>query len=101
MDYVQDLLSNREMFFNFMKEKYSVFQNSNIFLRDIQYAVQSYYQKKEKKVKYGLAEKVTLEFITHLENEGQLKKISYNAWKVNFSTTSNVTTITEGKVETN
>ena len=101
MNYTQDLLSNRKMFFNFMKEKYSVYQNSNIFFRDIQYAIKSYYEKKEQKVKYALAEKLAYEFVNQLESEGQLKKISDNAWKVNFSFASDVIALTEGNTGKN
>jgi hypothetical protein len=68
-----------------MKEKYRVFNNSNIFFRDIQYAIKSFLEKKDKKIKYAEAEKLAQEFITQMENGGQLKKMSNNAWKVNFS----------------
>ena len=89
------------MFFTFMKGKYKVFENSNIFFRDIQYAIKSYFEKKEHKVSYQQAEKIASEFVKSLENEGQLKKMSSNAWKVNFSLISNVTEITEDKVQQN
>lgn len=85
MDYLSELSSNKTMFFNFMKEKYRVYNNSNIFFRDIQYAIKSYFEKKNKPVKYSDAEKIAKDFIQKMENEGQLKKMSNNAWKVNFS----------------
>jgi hypothetical protein len=73
-----------------MKEKYRVFENSNIFLRDLQYAIKSYYEKKGKKLKYSQAEKLAIDFTTQLSKENQLKKISQNAWKVNFFQTKSV-----------
>ena len=85
MEHLNELLSNQAIFFNFMKEKYRVFNNSNIFFRDIQYAIKSYFEKKNKPVKYSEAEKIAKDFIQKMENEGQLKKMSNNAWKVNFS----------------
>lgn len=85
MNYLSELSSNKTIFFNFMKEKYRVYQNSNIFFRDIQYAIKSYLEKKDKKIKYSEAEKIAQEFIKQMENDGQLKKMSTNAWKVNFS----------------
>ncbi len=85
MEHLNELLSNQSIFFNFMKEKYKVYQNSNIFFRDIQYAIKSFLEKKDKKIKYAEAEKLAQEFITQMENDGQLKKMSNNAWKVNFS----------------
>lgn len=90
MEYLKELTSNRTIFFNFMKEKYRVFNNSNIFFRDIQYAVKSYFEKKNNRIKYSEAEKIAKEFIKQLESEGLLKKISENAWKVNFSLEKNV-----------
>jgi hypothetical protein len=67
-----------------MKEKYNIYYNSNIFLRDIQYAIQSYFLKKDKRIKQSVVEKTSLEFINKLEQDGDLKKMSHNAWKVNF-----------------
>ena len=68
-----------------MKEKYPVFKESNIFFRDLQYAIRNYYMKKGKTINYQKADKIALEFIENLVNKGELKKISNNAWKVNFS----------------
>ncbi len=85
MKHLNELLTNQIMFFNFMKEKYRVFNNSNIFFRDIQYAIKSFLEKKEKKIKYAEAEKLAQEFTQKMETEGHLIKMSNNAWKVNFS----------------
>ena len=101
MNYTQELLTNKIIFFTFMKEKYKVFENSNIFFRDLQYAIKSYYEKKEQKISYAVAEKIAFEFVKSLENEGQLKKIAPNAWKVNFSLGSNVTEIVEDNTQQN
>ncbi len=85
MNYLNELSSNKTIFFNFMKERYNVYQNSNIFFRDIQYAIKSFLEKKNKKIKYSEAETIAKEFIKQMENDNQLKKMSNNAWKVNFS----------------
>ncbi len=91
MNHLKDLLANRAVFFNFMKEKYPLFYNSNIFFRDIQYAIISFYQKKEIKIKRNDAESITQEFVSELEKNGELKKMSANSWKVNFSPQITVT----------
>jgi uncharacterized membrane-anchored protein len=85
MDLLQDLFKNKKIFFSFMKEKYPVFKESNIFFRDVQYAIRNYYLKEGKKIDYQKSEKIASEFIEGLVKEGELKKISNNAWKVNFS----------------
>lgn len=93
MNYVQELSGNVSMFFHFMKEKYPVFNNSNVFFRDLQYAIHSYFEKKGEKLSYSLSEKTALEFVKILENGGQLISNGKNSWKVNFSLDSNVTDI--------
>lgn len=90
MDLLKDLTINKSIFFNFMKEKYRLYLNSNIFFRDIQYAIKSYFEKKDVPIKYSQAEKVAYEFINRLEESGELKKMSDIAWKVNFSLSNNV-----------
>ncbi|MCX6173420.1 MAG: hypothetical protein NTZ27_01540 [Ignavibacteriales bacterium] len=97
MDLLNDLTSNKSIFFKFMKEKYRLYLNSNIFFRDIQYAIKSYFDKKDIRIKYSQAEKVAYDFIQKLEDTGELKKMSNNAWKVNFSLGNNVIQIDEQK----
>ncbi len=85
MEYLKELTVNRTIFFGFMKEKYHVFNNSNIFFRDIQYAIKGYFEKKNQRINYTDAEKIAKEFISRMESDKQLIKMSNNAWKVNFS----------------
>ena len=101
MDLLNDLTSNKSIFFKFMKEKYRLYLNSNIFFRDIQYAIKSYFEKKDVPIKYSQAEKVAYDFIKKLEDTGELKRMSNNAWKVNFSLGNNVVLIDEQKVNPN
>jgi len=101
MEFIKDLTANKSIFFKFMKEKYRLYSNSNIFFRDIQYAIKSYFEKKDVRIKYSQAEKVAFEFITKLENSGELKKMSNNAWKVNFSLGNNVVKKDEQKSNPN
>ena len=78
------LSDEKEIFLKFMKEKYPIFYNSNIFFRDIQFAITSFFDLKEKPVKYGRAEQLTHNFIKQLEEAGDLQKVNNNAWRVNF-----------------
>ena len=91
MDYLNDLIKDKMVFFNYMKEKYEVHYKSNIFLRDILYAIKDFYEKKGQKIKYSLAEQLALQFTEHLENQAELVLIEKNTWKVNFSFTNNIT----------
>ncbi len=90
MNYLEELITNQNIFFKFMKEKYPLFTNSNFFFRDLQYAIRSYFKKKNFKLGYTQSEKLALEFINYLEKEKKIKKISTNAWKVNFFLNNNV-----------
>ena len=95
MDYLNELLAGRTVFFNYMQKKYEVHYKSNIFLRDILYAIRSYYESKGKKLGYGEAEKLAYEFAFQLEKDGQLQLVGKNTWKVNFSLNNAVTELTD------
>ena len=98
MNYLEHLISNKEVFFNFMKKKYPLFQQSNLFLRDMQYAIMSYFELKEKPLTYEKAEILAKDFIKKLEDNGELLKLNHKTWKVNFEVgeKQNAETITEG-----
>lgn len=85
MSYLEELVSQKEIFIKFMKEKYPLYHNSNVFLRDIQYALKSYFEKKDRYLSYSQTEKLAREFIKRLEESKEFIKISKNTWKVNFS----------------
>lgn len=85
MNKFDQLLSEKEIFLKYMKEKYKIFNNSNIFLRDIQYAIKSFFEKKDIKITYSEAEKLMNELTSNMEASGELLKLSTNTWKVNFS----------------
>ena len=91
MERLEELKNNKTIFFNFMREKYPVYAKSNIFLRDLQYAIISYFLKKDIKVKYALAEKLALQFAESLEKQNELTRLDNNTWKVNFSLETGVT----------
>lgn len=91
MERLTELQNNKTIFFNFMKEKYPLYAKSNLFLRDLQYAIMSYFLKKDIKVKYGPAEKIALAFADSLEKQNDLTKLNEYTWKVNFSLETDVT----------
>ncbi len=84
MNYLNHLESNKKVFFNFMKESYPIFQYSNIFFRDVQYALMSYFEVKEQPIKYGTADKLAINFISNLVSTDELTPIDHKSWKVNF-----------------
>ena len=84
MNKLDHLKENKKTFFIFMNEKYPVIYKSNIFLRDIQYAIHTYFTMKEEKINYQTAEKLAIEFTSSLEEQNDLIKLSSNTWLVNF-----------------
>ncbi len=80
-----DVLKKEEtIFLNFMSENYRMFFNSNIFLKDIQYAIKHFFELKGNSLNYSQVENLTNRFIGQLEKENKLFKIDHKTWKVNF-----------------
>ena len=85
MSRFNQLLSEKDIFLRYMKEKYHIFYNSNIFLRDVQYAIKSFFEKKDIAITYAEAESLMKQLTEKMENEGEILRLNKNVWKVNFS----------------
>lgn len=86
MSHLQELKTNKEIFLKFMHGKYPLVEKSNIFLRDLQYAIHNYFGLKSIQLSYTEAENLALALATEMESMGELLKLNKNTWKVNFST---------------
>lgn len=84
IDYLEDLKANKVSLFYYMKEKFPVFTNSNIFLRDIEYGIKGYYEKKDIKMSFRNMSLVAAEFVEFLESSGDLTPICRNTWRLDF-----------------
>jgi hypothetical protein len=78
------LISNKEVVFEFLREKYPIFFNSNIFLRDIQYGILTYFERKDIMISYPEAEELALKFTAVMEADGDLRRLDTKTWMVNF-----------------
>ncbi|MBT8379858.1 MAG: hypothetical protein KJN64_11550 [Ignavibacteria bacterium] len=78
------LKSSDSSLLEFLKAKFPVFHNSNIFFRDIQYGIRSYLEKKEIKISYQDAEKLAKEMIKLFEEQGLFISINSQSWKVHY-----------------
>jgi len=87
------LQKDKDIFFRFMKNNYPLFFNSNIFLRDIQYCVQTFFHYKKIELGYTAVEDIAMQFAGSLEKDGELIKNGNNSWKVNFILNDGVTNI--------
>ena len=84
MNHLEHLTTNKKVFFNFMNENYTIFQYSNLFIRDLQYAIMAYFEMKENPVKYAAAEVVANGFISNMVENNELQQIDHKSWKINF-----------------
>lgn len=85
MNYLEELKTNKDIFLKFMSERYKIYTHSNIFLRDIQFAIKFYFERKNIYLKYPQAEKLAREFTSYLVDKNELLIVTENTWKVLFS----------------
>lgn len=78
------LMNNIEEYFEHFKNKQPVFYNSNVFFRDIQFKILTFFEEKGLKLSYSVCEKMAEELIEKLEEENKFVKLTGNSWKVNF-----------------
>lgn len=78
------LQENKKEFLTFLKSKYKVYHLSNIFFRDVHYAVRSYLEWKGMKMSYPEAEEVALRLVSALEAENILTKIDGSAYLLKY-----------------
>ncbi len=79
---LETLKNNEASLLDFLKARFPVFHNSNIFFRDIQYGIRSYFEKKDMKISYQDAETLAIEMIKLFEANGTFVKIDKQSWKV-------------------
>jgi len=78
----EKLKSEEKIFFNYMHENYPLIKKSNIFLRDIEYAVKHFFELKEIKLQFEDVEYISNKFIKSLESAGKITKLDNKTWKV-------------------
>ena len=80
----QLLTNNLEQFLHYFKNTFSVFHNSNIFFRDLQFAVQRFLELKGVKTGITESELIAKKLCQELENQNIFKKINETTWVVNY-----------------
>lgn len=79
---LQLLKNSEDELLNYLKAKFPVFHNSNFFFRDFQYGIRSFFEKKEIKVSYQMAENLANEMAKHFEEKNLFVKINYQTWTI-------------------
>ncbi|HEY7751612.1 MAG TPA: hypothetical protein VH917_04915, partial [Ignavibacteriaceae bacterium] len=75
---------------NYLRARFPVFHNSNFFLRDLQYGIRSFLEKKDITVTYEQADILAKEMAKQLESKQIFRKINDSSWTVfypQFATT--------------
>jgi len=84
---LQTIVSNYSDFLYFFKKSYpnTVFHNSNVFHRDVQYVLTDYVMKKERKMMpVAKSEKLALLVESEFEKKGLFKRLSARSWVLNY-----------------
>jgi len=84
MNQLNELIENKEIFFRFLSERLPVFTGANVFLRDIQYGIKFFFQKKDINLKYPQAEKLAIDFAAKLVETNDMTQLDRNTWKMNM-----------------
>jgi hypothetical protein len=67
-----------------LKTRFSVFHQSNIFFRDIQYGIQAMLREQGVKVSYVEAERMAREFAERMEQENIFVAIDRQTWALRY-----------------
>ena len=78
------LKNNDEILLKFLKAKFPVFHNSNIFFRDFQYGIRSFLEKKDIIVTYKESENFANDIAEHFTGKGIFQRVNNQGWKVNY-----------------
>ncbi len=82
MDQLQELISNKETFFKFMGNFFPVYYKSNIFMRDVQFAIKNYFDQKKIKLSYTETENLALQLMNNLVEKNEAKILKENkSWE--------------------
>ncbi len=78
------ILENKKEFLKYLKSKFPLFHDSNVFFRDLHYGVMSYLEMHRVRYRYSEAEELTHKVIEALEQENILRRIDKLTWMLNY-----------------
>ena len=80
----QYIIGNMVEFLHFMRAHAPMYHLSNIFLRDLHFAVMGFLKKKNVRAGQTEAEAVAKEVAVHMEKKNMLKKLNATTWMLNY-----------------
>ena len=84
MNHAAEVLEHRTEVLTFLKSRFPLFHQSNIFFRDMQYGIQLFLERKGIKAGYPESERIAHEFVSTLEREGVLVAIDRQSWALHY-----------------
>jgi len=81
----QYIIGNQVEFLNFMKTRAQLIHLSNVFFRDLHFAVMEFLRRKNVRVGQTEAETVAREIAVHFEKRTIFKKLNMQTWMLNYS----------------
>ncbi|MHB1049964.1 MAG: hypothetical protein ACYC09_07795 [Bacteroidota bacterium] len=81
----QFILGNQVEFLRFMRTRAPLFHLSNLFLRDLHYAVMEFLKSKKVTVRHTEAEQIAREIALQFEKKNIVKKLNANTWMLMYS----------------
>ncbi|MGQ9797702.1 MAG: hypothetical protein ACUVRG_00165 [Ignavibacterium sp.] len=79
-----ELTNDINILLKFLRAKFPIFHNSNLFFRDLQFGIKSFFEKKEINLSYSESEELAKLVAGYLQKEGILIPTSKQSWKLNF-----------------
>lgn len=80
-----EYIIDKTEFLRYLKAKFTLIHDSNIFFRDLHYGVMNYVKEKlKKKLKYLEAEQLTYTIALEFEKQGVFKKMDNRTWLLNY-----------------
>jgi hypothetical protein len=80
MNKSQYILGNQAEFLRFLRSRAPLYHLSNVFLRDLHFAVIEFLKVKNVRVRQTEGEQITREVAVQLEKRNILKKLNQNTW---------------------
>lgn len=81
----QYIIGNQVEFLNFMRTRAQLIHLSNLFFRDLHFAVMEFLRKKNVSVGQTEAELVAREVAVHFEKRNIFKKLNMQTWMLNYA----------------
>ncbi|NUN68753.1 MAG: hypothetical protein HUU02_03480 [Bacteroidetes bacterium] len=81
----QYIIGNQVEFLNFWRTRAQLIHLSNVFFRDLHFAVMEFLKKKKVRVGMTEAETVAREVALHFEKRNIFKKLNMQTWMLNYA----------------